>query len=602
MPITLKQFVAKDGDALKDNNGNELLQFGVTASAQNHLKISNAASGSGPTIEAVGSIDSNINLNLSAKGAGTVNLSGSNIVVPIGTSDVGTTNGSIYYNSSSGKFRAYEGGAWGDMIGGGGGTPGGSDTNVQFNNSSAFDGDAEFTWDTSTKKLTVIGKISCQPTSGLGTSNEVFGDGAGAALSGGGSAHNTFVGKGAGATATLYRNTIIGSGADVASSGVYESTVVGASAIGYYGFSIAMGYQAKGGPSGLTIGVQSGSTQLANTDRIVIVGSGSGIGIASSQSDVLILGSYSGRSVSGSENAIVGIACGNTLSTGTNNLIAGNDADVAYSSVSDAVGLGKSVIVADDSVAVGSSASTASYFSCIVLGKSATATANYQFIAKDARTAYFGDGPEVSSSPNQVYLRGTGIAAGNTDTAGGAISLRGGNSTGTGEGGRIYFEVTLAAASTSSTQNSYSTVGYFGATDTGGGLVLGNPTGGDKGLGTLNATAVYDDNTPLTCYVLDAAIDGHVDLDYWNTFANGTLHTPAMRFTQRNMMDLSIDAFGDFWKTNRHLPAMPSRENWEQLPVGDLAQRLWETVEVQAVHIDKLNSRIKELEAKLAAN
>ena len=35
------------------------------------------------------------------------------------------------------------------------------------------------------------------------------------------------------------------------------------------------------------------------------------------------------------------------------------------------------------------------------------------------------------------------------------------------------------------------------------GVQVGSPTGGDKGAGTLNANAVYDDNTLLTDYVFN---------------------------------------------------------------------------------------------------
>ena len=41
----------------------------------------------------------------------------------------------------------------------GGGTPGGSDTHVQFNDSSAFGGDADFTWNKTSNALTVLGTI-----------------------------------------------------------------------------------------------------------------------------------------------------------------------------------------------------------------------------------------------------------------------------------------------------------------------------------------------------------------------------------------------------------------------------------------------------------
>jgi hypothetical protein len=42
---------------------------------------------------------------------------------------------------------------------GGSGSPGGSDTHVQFNDGSAFGGDADFTWDKTANKLTVVGTV-----------------------------------------------------------------------------------------------------------------------------------------------------------------------------------------------------------------------------------------------------------------------------------------------------------------------------------------------------------------------------------------------------------------------------------------------------------
>jgi len=51
-----------------------------------------------------------------------------------------------------------------------------------------------------------------------------------------------------------------------------------------------------------------------------------------------------------------------------------------------------------------------------------------------------------------------------------------------------------------------------------GGMIIGSPTGGNKGLGTLNATAVYDDNTLLTCMALQREFreKGAIDLAKWD--------------------------------------------------------------------------------------
>ena len=52
-----------------DTNGNEVLEFGPTGSAVNHVKFINAATGNAPSISAVGD-DTNIDLELTPKGTG----------------------------------------------------------------------------------------------------------------------------------------------------------------------------------------------------------------------------------------------------------------------------------------------------------------------------------------------------------------------------------------------------------------------------------------------------------------------------------------------------------------------------------------------------
>jgi len=59
---------------ITDENNNEQLEFGTTASAVNHLKMTNAAAGASPTLSAVGS-DTNVSLKLLPKGdSGTVTV------------------------------------------------------------------------------------------------------------------------------------------------------------------------------------------------------------------------------------------------------------------------------------------------------------------------------------------------------------------------------------------------------------------------------------------------------------------------------------------------------------------------------------------------
>ena len=65
-----------DGESINDNNGNELIQFGVVGSAVNEVKITNAATGNGPIIAPAG--ETNIDLNVNATGTGVIKA-GSNL-------------------------------------------------------------------------------------------------------------------------------------------------------------------------------------------------------------------------------------------------------------------------------------------------------------------------------------------------------------------------------------------------------------------------------------------------------------------------------------------------------------------------------------------
>lgn len=75
---------------VNDTNGNELLMVTATASAVNELTLANAATGAGPTLSATGS-DTNIDINITPKGTGEVNLT--KVDIDSGAID-GTTVGS----------------------------------------------------------------------------------------------------------------------------------------------------------------------------------------------------------------------------------------------------------------------------------------------------------------------------------------------------------------------------------------------------------------------------------------------------------------------------------------------------------------------------
>lgn len=74
---------------------------------------------------------------------------------PVGACSPASTP--LRYNSSNGKLWSCQGSAWTLVVagGGGGGTPGSPDTSVQTNQGGTFTGNAGFTWNNTTKSLTV---------------------------------------------------------------------------------------------------------------------------------------------------------------------------------------------------------------------------------------------------------------------------------------------------------------------------------------------------------------------------------------------------------------------------------------------------------------
>ncbi len=144
--------------------------------------------------------------------------------------------------------------------------------------------------------------------------------------------------------------------------------------------------------------------------------------------------------------------------------------------------------------------------------------------------------------------------------------------------------------------------------NTDGGVTIGSPTGGSKGAGTLNASAVYDDNALLSCYVFDQALDGAIPFDKWDAKAPTGEHAPARKFAGRigGAHDpLTLDGYARHWREKRHLTSMPNERAFDpakdKLATGEWIQRLVETVEIQAVLIETLNQRLKKLEGAQAA-
>lgn len=117
-----------------------------------------------------------------------------------------------------------------------------------------------------------------------------------------------------------------------------------------------------------------------------------------------------------------------------------------------------------------------------------------------------------------------------------------------------------------------------------GGVVVGSPTGGDKGAGTLNASAVYDDNVLLTDWVFDLHYDGKVKEDDKH---------------YRGQQLFNLEATRKSAQKDRRLPWMPSRDEFEkERSLGGMVSRLWQGQEQQQLYILGLEERIRQLEKK----
>ncbi|TSC85694.1 MAG: Protein containing Hedgehog/intein hint domain, C-terminal domain [Microgenomates group bacterium Gr01-1014_7] len=119
-----------------------------------------------------------------------------------------------------------------------------------------------------------------------------------------------------------------------------------------------------------------------------------------------------------------------------------------------------------------------------------------------------------------------------------------------------------------------------------GGVTIGAPTGGNKGTGTLNATAVYDDNVLLTDWAFDLYFDGQAKPDdpYY-----------------RGQRLYSFDETYETAKEERHLPWMPLRADFEkERSLGAMISRLWQGQEQQQLYLFELNDKVASQSAQLA--
>jgi hypothetical protein len=123
-----------------------------------------------------------------------------------------------------------------------------------------------------------------------------------------------------------------------------------------------------------------------------------------------------------------------------------------------------------------------------------------------------------------------------------------------------------------------------------GGVMIGSPAWVSgttfRGPGTVKAqNGIYDAGVLLSDHVFDRYFDGQVK--------------PQDAHAAQGYAYVGLDQLRKRLEKDRHLPNMPSRQEWEAkggASLGTLATGLWETVENQALYITQLEKDLSSLE------
>ena len=231
---------------------------------------------------------------------------------------------------------------WEDA-GGGGGTPGGADTQVQYNDGGAFGGDANWTWDKTNLIMTMEGKMELSYLDG----NVVLGEDAGLVLDSG-SDYNILIGYQVGQVLKGDRNILIGRTAGKAMTTSADTTVVGDQAAA----------QITSGGSGLVaigdaamsqvIGVGGAECVAVGRDALKYCSGMGNVGVGKSAGDKITTGvrntcisnSSGGEITEGSYNLAFGYNSMGTTTTGDYNLAFGFEVDLQDGTASSQLTIG----------------------------------------------------------------------------------------------------------------------------------------------------------------------------------------------------------------------------------------------------------------------
>lgn len=313
------------------------------------------------------------------------------------------TNGDLYYDSDDHLLRARINSAWVSLGAGGAGSPGGSDTQIQFNNAGSFGGSANLTF--SSNVLTIAsGATITSP--GAGTASEKFG---------------------ASIVMNSANNAVgVGNGVTLNGLGGHGQTVVGQGATGSATDCVVMG---RGGDCTNTFGVAIGAETVVGNE-------GTAVG---RQNQATALGSASVGYQSRSNGAQT------NLTFGDNNWAIGTSSNTIQ------IGSGTTINNLDNVAILGFGSDTTHS------GNSPTDLAAGDFLLGLAGNSFvnFYFGGKSSATPAAVTL--AAIKSSGSNVAGVNLNLQGGQSTGTALGGSITL-ATSPAGSSGTSLNAFKTV------------------------------------------------------------------------------------------------------------------------------------------------
>ena len=145
-----------------DDGSAETISIGTGAAAKtvvfgstNTTSTSTFQSGSGGITLAVAGTSTTGTVQVGAGGAGSTTPDLFALDVKSDAGDPTGAEGKMYYNNNTNRFRCFEDTAWTDCRGSG--APGGSTTQIQFNDAGSFGADADFAWDKTNNDLTLGG-------------------------------------------------------------------------------------------------------------------------------------------------------------------------------------------------------------------------------------------------------------------------------------------------------------------------------------------------------------------------------------------------------------------------------------------------------------